>query len=155
MARLEGVTGLHTRAAGLHTSSLVHRGLAFSDALAALVFPVKFVHWVPNPSFSCEVSALWVPNPSFPGKLVHCESQTLVFPASLYSALWVPNPSFSWEASTPSSGLNVQHKLAMWTMQKFCHRWAGVERRRDLRDFTAHQNEWLEQRGGENHAAAT
>ena len=42
----------HTRAAGLHISSLIHRCLAFSDALAALVFPVK---------------------------LVHCESQTLVF----------------------------------------------------------------------------
>ena len=39
------------RAAGLHISSMVHRCLAFSDALAALVFPVK---------------------------LVHCESQTLV-----------------------------------------------------------------------------
>ena len=53
-----------TRAAGLHTSSLIHRCLAFSDALATLVF---LVH--------CESQTLL-----FPSKLVHCESQALVFP---------------------------------------------------------------------------
>ena len=56
----------HAHAAGLHTSSLIHRCLAFSDALAALVFPTKLVH--------CESETL-----VFPGKLVHCESQTLAF----------------------------------------------------------------------------
>ena len=49
----------HTRAAGLHTSSLIHRCLAFSDALAALVFPVKLVHCESQTaSFSYEISAL-------------------------------------------------------------------------------------------------
>ena len=52
----------HTRAAGLHISSLIHRCLAFSDALAALAFPMK---------------------------LVHRESQTLVFPVKYHAPLAV------------------------------------------------------------------
>ena len=54
----------HTRAAGLRTSSLIHRRIAFSDALATLVFPVTLVH--------CESQTL-----VFPTKLVNCESQIL------------------------------------------------------------------------------
>ena len=52
----------HTRPAGLHISSLIHRCLAFSDALVALVFPVK---------------------------LVHCESEPLVFPVKYHAPLAV------------------------------------------------------------------
>ena len=78
----------HTRAAGLHTSSLIHRCLAFSDAFAALVFPVKLVH--------CESQTL-----VFPSKVVHCESQILGFPGKVVhgGGGGVPNPSFSWEIS--------------------------------------------------------